>query len=554
MARLPIPGADNDNWGALLNEFLLVGHHADGNTKGRTHFAIEEFYRAEDGDDYYPAIMRAQQMAALPTNAVDAPYELGWTLLFGPKTYPFRRPIELFRSMHLQGSGGSDFPGTRFKFVNHTPGLIIHHGGPGGPTYATPDFVDGSAWQASADNTIPARLLPPADDPANPSAQGAIIERIAFVGARTESFGTGEAYRNGQSFLAGQTSYALFFDRHPDRVTTEEINQHGVLVDPFETTLKPDLRPHGIIAYGRFTMRNCAVTTFAGHGIYIYGNTHNSNADGWKLDTVTVSDNGNNGLHIVGTDATLGVAINVYATGNRFWGIADLSQTGNQFIGGQTAYNYYGGFLRPKLVRFSPNPNAAGDEIPLAGQTILRWVYGEDNNAVIKPTATTLAPTYAGKFLSFNRFVAAYNVLEYCVLNNALVDVVNGALDPATSAPATGIDSGSQADTACNTLSLEGEFIPSFNTGIRVEDRLSLMGHGSTEQRVWIRAATTAEAEAATAGPEGSTVVSQPPSGPEIVFFTDPVAGGHIGSVLCIIRRNGDGSPVWGHRKFGKIE
>lgn len=30
MARLPIPGTDNDNWGVLLNEFLLVAHNTDG--------------------------------------------------------------------------------------------------------------------------------------------------------------------------------------------------------------------------------------------------------------------------------------------------------------------------------------------------------------------------------------------------------------------------------------------------------------------------------------------------------------------------------------------
>lgn len=30
MARLPTPGADNDNWGTLLNEFLEVEHNADG--------------------------------------------------------------------------------------------------------------------------------------------------------------------------------------------------------------------------------------------------------------------------------------------------------------------------------------------------------------------------------------------------------------------------------------------------------------------------------------------------------------------------------------------
>ena len=30
MARLPIPGTDTANWGALLNEYLLVAHNPDG--------------------------------------------------------------------------------------------------------------------------------------------------------------------------------------------------------------------------------------------------------------------------------------------------------------------------------------------------------------------------------------------------------------------------------------------------------------------------------------------------------------------------------------------
>lgn len=32
MARLPTPGADEGNWGTILNEYLSVGHDADGNT------------------------------------------------------------------------------------------------------------------------------------------------------------------------------------------------------------------------------------------------------------------------------------------------------------------------------------------------------------------------------------------------------------------------------------------------------------------------------------------------------------------------------------------
>lgn len=556
MARLPVPGADNDNWGALLNEFLLVSHYADGNHKGRSRFAIEEFWRPDDGDDFYPALIRAQQVAELPPGAGEAGSPGGWTLLFGPRTYRFRRPIELFRSMRLQGSGGSDAPATRFLFVNHTPGLVIHHGGASTASYDTSAFLDESDWQAGPGQSIPPRLLPPAGDPLYPSGQGSVIENIEFVGALTESLGAGEPYRNGQSFLQGQTSYALYFDKDLNRVSLEEYNQFGVLVDPFETTLKPDPRAHGIIAYGRFVLRDCTVRSFPGHGVYIYGNTIGSNAGGWRLDTVTVSENGNNGLHIVGSDAAIGVAVNLYALGNRFWGVVDLSQIGNQFIGGQTSYNYYGGFLRPRTVRFSQDPNtdlATGEGFPLAGNTLLRWVYGEDNNAVIKPTPETVAPNYAGKFLQFNRFVAAYNVAEYCALHTILGDVVDGKLVIDSFALARGIDSGYE-DSGGNSLSLEGEFIPSYNTGIRLHDRLSLMGFGSQTEKVWIRAMSQAEA----AGPPNRTMpaTDAAPSRPlpEIVFFTDPAAGGYVGRVFCIVGRDDENKPVWGHRNFGKIE
>jgi hypothetical protein len=33
MARLPTVGGDDDGWGDVLNEFLLVGHETDGNLK-----------------------------------------------------------------------------------------------------------------------------------------------------------------------------------------------------------------------------------------------------------------------------------------------------------------------------------------------------------------------------------------------------------------------------------------------------------------------------------------------------------------------------------------
>ena len=34
--RLPVPGGDDDNWGGILNEFLLVSLNNEGNMKENT--------------------------------------------------------------------------------------------------------------------------------------------------------------------------------------------------------------------------------------------------------------------------------------------------------------------------------------------------------------------------------------------------------------------------------------------------------------------------------------------------------------------------------------
>lgn len=517
-------------------------------------YKIESFYRPSDGDDFYPALCRAQQIKSLPPNEVKARFSMGWTLEFQAKEYRFSRPIELVRCMHLVGAGGSDQPGTRFVFVNDTPGLVIHHGGSEGLSCQSPEFLDESEWKAAPGQKIAKRIPPPAADPERPVAEGSILENIEFTGAYQAAVAGFPAYVNGRSFVPGANSYALFFDRDPQRVETSAISRHGTFVNPFESTLKPDQRSHGIIAYGRFTLRNCIVSNFSGHGIYIYGNTTRSNADGWQIDTVSTRNNGNNGLHIMGSDATLGIAKNLYALHNRFWGIADLSYLGNQFLGGQVSYNHYGGFLRPRILQLPADPNAefaTGAGIPLPGTSLLRWVYGEDNNAVMKHATGQIAPNYAGKFLQFNRFVSAYNVLEYCLLNNAFHQVTNSG-QLSGSAPAIYIDSGYQ-DTGCNSINLEGEFIPSFNTGIRLQDRLSLTAFGNAGEKVWIRAMKMAEAAVP---PNRAMPSTTDPFGPlpEIVFFTDPVAGDYVGSVYCITGKDAAGKPVWGHRKFGKIQ
>lgn len=42
MSRLPLPGADDDVWGQILNDFLAIGHNADGTLKNVVHASGDE--------------------------------------------------------------------------------------------------------------------------------------------------------------------------------------------------------------------------------------------------------------------------------------------------------------------------------------------------------------------------------------------------------------------------------------------------------------------------------------------------------------------------------
>ena len=79
MARLPEVGSDIDNWGAILNEFLRIGHHEDGRLKGCLGVVnVKDFGAVGDGTtDDVAAIVAAGALAA---------GEGGW-LFFPPGTY-----------------------------------------------------------------------------------------------------------------------------------------------------------------------------------------------------------------------------------------------------------------------------------------------------------------------------------------------------------------------------------------------------------------------------------------------------------------------------------
>lgn len=75
MPRLPIPGQDADEWGALLNEYLRVAHREDGTLQGVTEVInVRDYGATGDGKtDDLPAILAAQEAAAVSGTAIYFP-------------------------------------------------------------------------------------------------------------------------------------------------------------------------------------------------------------------------------------------------------------------------------------------------------------------------------------------------------------------------------------------------------------------------------------------------------------------------------------------------
>ena len=97
---------------------------------------IEDFHEAEDGNDWSPAIQRAQQRLSSINE-----HGLGATLFFRPRDYNFSSTIHLIRGMSLVGSGAAPNTGaTRLIFPPGVSGIICEFP----PTDVSPDDGAGS--------------------------------------------------------------------------------------------------------------------------------------------------------------------------------------------------------------------------------------------------------------------------------------------------------------------------------------------------------------------------------------------------------------------------
>lgn len=99
-ARLPTVGGDTGNWGALLNEYLLVGHNEDGTNKNvQSVYNVKDFGATGDGTtDDSSFIQKAIDQAQVDSNGI---------LYFPPGVYIIGITPNVTNSLSIIGSGSS---------------------------------------------------------------------------------------------------------------------------------------------------------------------------------------------------------------------------------------------------------------------------------------------------------------------------------------------------------------------------------------------------------------------------------------------------------------
>lgn len=118
MARLPIPGSDNNSWGTILNEFLRIAHREDGHIKGVVNsINIKDYGAVGDGQTDDTAAIQAAIDAVKGASQVPPLGKVG-TVYFPLGSYLLSFPLQTFSGIHLIGEdfgallvAGSGFSG-----------------------------------------------------------------------------------------------------------------------------------------------------------------------------------------------------------------------------------------------------------------------------------------------------------------------------------------------------------------------------------------------------------------------------------------------------------
>lgn len=400
---------------------------------------IEQYRLLEDGNDYFPAIMRSQKYfpnPIRPDGTGDIPANNLATLkfVFKAQEYQFSQTIEILRKVHLCGSGGSSSRGgTLFTFPLGKGGLIIHNSStqtqPNITTALNTDYVDRAnlgdlalyGWDDTSlsESAITIEAINP---------QGSIIEGIYFRGAYLLATKTVLMPADDDNPLGTVTEITypanIFPDfrlQHPPGVTSQDWSSGDYVANPYERNHSPSLAAHGIVIYMKTEIRNCTIDSFAGHGLYLFGE-NNQNNDLCQISNVFIGNCNGDGVHVFGGDCGLHQFIGVDTNNNGGWGFVYLPNNATStLISCHSSYNAKGGYLCANSAFISPpqslqNPDLRNFEersenlapppslfsfdvnslIPPAG-VIMLGCYGEDNwfysksyptvNGVIQPLA-----------------------------------------------------------------------------------------------------------------------------------------------------------------------
>lgn len=103
MARLPVPGSDDNIWGLILNEYLSVAHREDGKIRGSAPVVnIADFGAIGDGvTDDTEAIQTA--INSVKGSAQVPPFTTLGTVFFPKGDYLLSAPLQTFSGIHLRG-------------------------------------------------------------------------------------------------------------------------------------------------------------------------------------------------------------------------------------------------------------------------------------------------------------------------------------------------------------------------------------------------------------------------------------------------------------------
>jgi hypothetical protein len=201
-------------------------------------FQIEHFYRDSDGNDWLPAVRRAQN------EWLTAPTFRGFTLLFGPRQYTFSGSIDLIRGMSLVGSGSAgSIAGTQLIFTGTVDGIIGHALGT-----APTGMPGGGSWSILERLYIAGPGRPPSWSANAPKAAGNIVMPTIY---------------NGFVYTCVSTSGSTG-ERQPRWPTTV-----GATVRDGSVRWRCQQAVHGVTMHTRMMLRDVYIIAFSGDGIHI---------------------------------------------------------------------------------------------------------------------------------------------------------------------------------------------------------------------------------------------------------------------------------------------